>query len=432
MQLLLILILLLNTYVKPAFAAVKINELYPAPQTGTDEWVELFNDGTDAVSTENLILKDASGKNIHIPQTTIPEGGYISATSSGVLNNSGGDTVNLTDTDGSILDTISYNQSFIADYSYARCQGEWVKTTTVTKNQDNAPACFLPSISPTETPTPTQSMSPTPTQPEITQTTTPTQTQTPTKTPTPTPTTPVVTFDHVYISEFMPNPEAGGYEWVELFNDNSFDVVLSDWYIDDIENGGSGPKNFSTTITSHGYVLIPLSSAIFNNAGDSVRLLDATKSEIEAITYDQSIQGQSWGKNEIGGASVCLMIPSPGSPNNPCLAGSGETEQITQTPTPTPNVEPIISPSVVIPTLKPAHANASVERPRPNNIPDWYYHELKRPNKTSRSAAVLGSTDKMRKKNNRNDTHPFLPLTGATSSFLTILSLAHKIKRTFP
>jgi hypothetical protein len=72
----------------------------------------------------------------------------------------------------------------------------------------------------------------------------PTQNSSPTNTPIPTP----ISYQNIYLSEVYPNPQTGENEWVEIYNDNDFIVNLNNWYIDDIEDGGSSPKKFSLTI----------------------------------------------------------------------------------------------------------------------------------------------------------------------------------------
>ena len=89
------------------------------------------------------------------------------------------------------------------------------------------------------------------------------------------------TYDNMYLSEVMVQPESGNNEWIEVYNANEFEVALDNWYIDDLENEGTTPKKFSLTIDSKGYRVFELSSSMFNNNGDSVRLLDFNQKELE-------------------------------------------------------------------------------------------------------------------------------------------------------
>ena len=112
---------------------------------------------------------------------------------------------------------------------------------------------------------------------------------------------------------------AGMKEWIELYNDNDFEVHLSDWYIDDAKESGSLPKQFSTTIAAKKYAVIELSSAQFNNSGDSVRLLDFEEREKDSFTYDHSEKGRSWGWSELKSDTFCLQLPSQNEKNSECI-----------------------------------------------------------------------------------------------------------------
>jgi len=124
-----------------------------------------------------------------------------------------------------------------------------------------------------------------------------------------------------------PGPDQG--EWVELHNENNFSVDLQNWYIDDLENAGGFPKNFSLSISPYGYGVIELTSAMFNNDGDTVRLLDSYKNLKSSFIYSSSVQNETWGKDPTEGTSFCLQKPSKELPNTACIS-----------PTPTPTLTP--------------------------------------------------------------------------------------------
>jgi len=160
---------------------------------------------------------------------------------------------------------------------------------------------------------------------------TPTPKEMPTNTPTHSPTIyPAATtaqsisptpklYDNIYISEVMVAPESGKKEWVELYNDNDFEVNLSGWYIDDIENAGASPKIISIIIDAHGYGVIEMLSALFNNSGDSVRLLDFEEREHDRFSYDHSEKDTSWGWSKFKSDTFCLQLPSQNEKNSECI-----------------------------------------------------------------------------------------------------------------
>jgi hypothetical protein len=128
-----------------------------------------------------------------------------------------------------------------------------------------------------------------------------------------------ISYDNIYISEAMVNPVTGEKEWLEIYNDNDFPVSLKNWYIDDLENAGSSPKIFSLEISAKSYGVFNLSSSMFNNDGDSVRLLDFNKNLKDDFEYEKSEQGKTLGRTRLDLDDFCLQEPSKNSVNNPCI-----------------------------------------------------------------------------------------------------------------
>jgi len=320
-------------------AKIWLNEIYPAPQSPEKEWIELYNDEDREIDLSNYSLIDDPPANnkITFETTLIPAYGFIIATSYNVLNNPG-DTVFLKNSLGEIIETATYSGTFTSDKTYAKCpngNGNWYTLTMTTKNSSNEIACLV--LTPTVTPTPII---------------TPTETSTPTPQPTPTPfstsevtitpTDQTVSYDNIYISEVMVNPESGEKEWVELFNNNDFSVSLNNWYIDDLENAGAAPKIFSLDISGKSYEVYQLTSSVFNNNGDHVRLLDFNKNLKDSFEYLTSSQGKTWGRIGFDNDNFCLQEPSKNSPNNSCVnPTSNPTSTNVPTQQPTTNEFPI-------------------------------------------------------------------------------------------
>lgn len=347
-------------------AKVYINEIFPnpSPATTTHEWVELYNDATIEANLSGYKLKDAANNTIILSQTLIPSKGFIVATSSGILNNSG-DTINLSNSSGDLIDTITY-PSISANQSYVRCAdggNNWFTSILQTLGSSNNPICntLTPSISPT----PTGTISPT-------------TAQLPSNTPTPIlfPTT------SIFISEVMVNPLPEEQEWVELYNDNETGVTLNNWYIDDVAEGGASPKTFTLVIPSKGYGVVELSTGIFNNDGDDIRLLDANKNEIEKITYTESEEGISFGKEDIYSLEACWQNPSKGKENNECL-------EPTTIPSPTSSLLPIITKK---PT--PTKSPTPIKAPKPTSSKKISEPQAIVVGKTEQSNRDKGSKDK--------------------------------------
>lgn len=118
----------------------------------------------------------------------------------------------------------------------------------------------------------------------------------------------------VRLSEFLPNPKAHGTnEWVELANDADTPVELSGWAIDDADGGGS-PYRLpeGSVIAPHGLLLVELPKALFNNAGDSVRLLRPDDQIADQYNYGQAGADQSFCRVD-GIWTACT--PTPNAPN---------------------------------------------------------------------------------------------------------------------
>src|SRR3989339_911233 len=173
--------------------------------------------------------------------------------------------------------------------------------------------------------------------PVITPTDIPTSAPTETLISTPTPTLPaevlteagsliLSSYNDIFLSEVMVNPASDDKEWVEIYNNNDFPVSLNNWFIDDLENDGSTPKIFSLEIGAKSYGVFDITSSIFNNGGDTVRLLDFNKNLKDDFEYQKTEQGKTLGRTSFDSDYFCLQKPSKNSVNNSCI-----------NPSPTPN-----------------------------------------------------------------------------------------------
>lgn len=133
----------------------------------------------------------------------------------------------------------------------------------------------------------------------------------------------------------MPFPEKDEKEWIEVYNENDFDVSLENWYADDVESGGSSPKIFSISIASHGYGYVELSSNMFNNSGDTVRLINSLGQRVDTFIYKGSELNISWGRDPSD--EFCLMKPTKKALNAECLSEQDTSSNGTDTLTPLPS-----------------------------------------------------------------------------------------------
>lgn len=404
-----IIFLLLCYLVKDnVFASIHLNEIYPAPVSGEKEWIEIYNDEDKTIDLTNYFLTDLANNKIPLESNSIASYSYILGICSNVLNNTG-DTVYLKNNLGETIDTVSYSGTFSSDKTYVRCSdNNWYTLTTITKNYSNETTCQT--LTPTETPPPTSSVTS-----EVTEIV-----PTPTITLVDSPTISKTSYDNIFISEVMVNPPIGEEEWVEIHNNNDFPVSLIDWYIDDIENAGSLPKLFSLTIPTKGYGIFQLTSSVFNNDTDQVRLLEFDKNLKDSFEYGSATQGRTWARTDFSNDNFCLQEPSKNSVNNSCL---NPTSKPSSTSSPISNTT-----STTVPTLKKLsliNYQSTINNKIPVYLPSFFYSQ---PLKSSSSPKVLGATTKT---GNNNYSQPLVRSLSFLSlgySLLTIVSVLVKMK----
>lgn len=349
------------------FAQVVINEF---DAVANPQAVELLNTSDQAIDINSWYLDDSTGSTyltltnqpLLQPQTCIVIRGTLN------LNTASPDTVRLFDSTAPptsatahLIDSYAYAQSPSAGSTYSRNPdgsgsfGVLLSSlglfngsrSDCTTSQVTPTISNTPSPTPTHTPspvlTPTSTWTPTPTSlpsPSTTPSTTPsTPSPSPTKTPSPAP--------QMYISEVMVNPSTG-YEWVELYNNTANPYTLIDWYIDDLIDGGSSPVRIGITVPAFGYSVIEIPSPIFNNAGDSIRLIDHEGREVEIFMFTNSKVDISWGRTSVYEDILCEQTPSKGIANNLCLATKADS---TSTPTPSPSPSPLPTSTIIPDTI---------------------------------------------------------------------------------
>lgn len=140
----------------------------------------------------------------------------------------------------------------------------------------------------------------------------------------------------VLINEVVINPSPGGKEWVEVYNNSSEEVDLTDWYIEDSDGR---TINLSGTIVTGGVAVFENNgSPMFPNTGiDDIYLYDNNDNQIDKVQYDNDgsgndleidadlngsqnlgtiSQGQSFGRTTDGAQTWAIFAtPTPGGSN---------------------------------------------------------------------------------------------------------------------
>ncbi len=120
-----------------------LSEIVSDPEDGV-EWIEINNPGGEAVDTSDWSVRDATEKATTLPEEDLAPGAYLVIEDpSGQLNN-GGDTVELLDPAGNIIDSLEYGTDEIDEpekgESLALIDGAWVVTEDITKGEVNIAA----------------------------------------------------------------------------------------------------------------------------------------------------------------------------------------------------------------------------------------------------------------------------------------------------
>lgn len=109
----------------------------------------------------------------------------------------------------------------------------------------------------------------------------------------------------ISINEILPSPEGPDEteEWIEIFNQNDFEVDLFKWQITDTA-GQSTSYTFpeETKISAQGFLVLGRaeSKIILNNDGDGLNLIEPDGGIIDSISYGKAPRGQSYNYQEAG------------------------------------------------------------------------------------------------------------------------------------
>lgn len=252
---------------------VLIQEVYPNPKTGEDEFIELYNSGRAPVDLSGWQIDDigTGGSSVYtIPSgTNILAGGYFAFYDKVSLNNDG-DWARLIAPDGEVKFQMNYD-STTKGRSWARdASGAFVLTRIVTAGRANEFA-------------------------------------------------PIVQTNDIIINEIIPEPAGDSDdEMIELRNLSQYPIDITDWQLDDIADGGSSFYTFpvNTIIPAGGYYIVYKSTSgiSLNNDGDQVRLLWANSTLSSDIVYSKTKIGESYSRRDDGSWEWTAIL-TPGSPN---------------------------------------------------------------------------------------------------------------------
>lgn len=288
------------------------------PYSSNDEWIELHNNADSDIdlngwrivsddNTPNIVLSGiVSGQGFYLLERTndqtIPEI-IASQIYTGALENSG-ENLKLIDKNGVLIDEIRIDGSWPAGDSSSKqtmertSLGAWVTSQEIhgTPGQENSVdlseipiTSFLPEPTATTSPEPAQG---------------------------------------IIFSEILPSPLGPdeNEEWIEIYNQNDFDVSLSGWQIQD-SFGQTKTYSFpaDSVITANSYLIIKrLDSKItLNNQEDKLLIINPNQEVVDSVHYAKAVSNQSFARFADDWAWTSKLTPAM-----PNISGEEENDSI--------------------------------------------------------------------------------------------------------
>jgi hypothetical protein len=142
---------------------ILISEFLAAPNTGYDEWIELYNAETFPINISGWSIVDASGKATILSGELTANSYHLIVNPLGKLNNDG-DTITLLNSNSQLVDTVSYGTASLKapkyDDSIGRINDEWAVTQSPTPGTANS--IIIETVTITEPNSPPPVMAPVP------------------------------------------------------------------------------------------------------------------------------------------------------------------------------------------------------------------------------------------------------------------------------
>ncbi len=277
-------------------SSLVINEFVSDPAEDQEEWVEIYNPTGDSVELEGWTVHDAIERSSVFDKTSIESGSYaVIYSPSGQLNN-GGDTIELVDPDGSVVDSITYGTDEIEapekSYSLALIENVWTVTTEPTPGSLNIfsdevqESDAIEEVEEVDTPSiPSEAEGSLEADEEeaeeeavddevVNQTDDSDESET----------SESLSYESgvLIINELVSDPVEGEVEWVELYNTTDNSIDLTGWSVADATDRKTELKG---TIGPNEYAVVEEPKGKLNNGGDTVYLYDPAGDLIDSISY---------------------------------------------------------------------------------------------------------------------------------------------------
>lgn len=264
-------------------AAIVINEIQIGGDTSTDEFIELYNNGSETINltgwrlskrtasaTESNLLTTFPDTNLAANSTMVI--GHTNFTGTADINYStqnsvaaNNSVVLYSDAGDTVVDLVGMGDatSFEGATTVAPENSQSIARSNGSDTNNNESDFKLGS----PTPGSTDATSP-PTDTVVTGGGSPSDTN--------------YNVGSIVINEFVSDPIPDAEEWIELFNATSNTIILDEWTIED---GSGKATNLSGSISPNGFYVLDNPAGTLNNTGDIIILRSPDKKIIHEIAY---------------------------------------------------------------------------------------------------------------------------------------------------
>ncbi len=302
---------LLLVFPVPLSASVIMSEIQVSGDKAADEFVELYNTGSEPVNLDDYSLRrksqsDATAKGSSLKTFSNsdiipPQGYFLWASSSGIFKDladtttSGGlsddNSLGFFDADGNLIEALTWGSGHTLPFSPAQF-GNPDKKESFTRDLDDLSWSKTKKVSPTNS------------KGEVWQEETP-------PSPNPKP------FSQIVINEVFPNPKEKDDlgEFIELYNPLSETVDISGWEVHDASASGKYVFPTDNEIESESYLVITDKNFTLslNNSNETLTLFDTEQRVVHTVSYDKTKESVTL--NLVGEKLRGGKVPTPGQKN---------------------------------------------------------------------------------------------------------------------